>query len=109
MLKNGQHLTIQAEVEDDGQFEPGQILTPFAGETGENEQNRAEHSGREASRSIEEQDEQIQPSLVSTGGAGMDVDISQVGKFKSKYITSIEKFNIHFLLAVLLLTLSLIL
>ena len=76
MLKNGQHLNIQAEVE---QFEPDQTSTLLTEETGVSEQKGAGHSRREASRLMsEEQCEHIQSSLATSGGAGMDMHRSQV-------------------------------
>ena len=61
MLKNGKHLTLPAEIEDinDGQFEPGQTSTPLTGGSRLYEKNMEGLSGREASRSLfEEQNEQ---------------------------------------------------
>ena len=82
MLKNGQHLNIQAEVgeNNDRQPEPDQTSTPLPQEAGlSNQQSREGHSGSGPSRSLlEEQDEHIQSSLASTRGSQMDMHRSQV-------------------------------
>ena len=81
MLKNGQHLNIQAEVGDinGGQFERDQTSTQLTEEAGVSEQNGAGHSRRESSRLLsEEQGEHTQSSLASSTGAGMDMHSSQV-------------------------------
>ena len=61
MIKNGEHLTLPAEVGgiSDGQFKPDQTSTPLIGGNGLNEKNREVHLGRGTSRSMfEEQHEQ---------------------------------------------------
>ena len=81
MLKNGQHLNLQAEVGEinDRQSEPDQTSTPLRQEAGSNEQSREGHSVSGTSRSLlEERDEHIQSSLASTRGAEMDMHRSQV-------------------------------
>ena len=81
MLKNGQHLNLQAEVGEinDRQSEPDQTSTPLQQEAGSNEQSREGHSVSGTSRSLlEERDEHIQSSLASTRGAEMDMHRSQV-------------------------------
>ena len=82
MIKNGEHLTLPADVGDinDGQFEPEQTSTPLAGGTTPSEQNKVGQSEEGASRSLfEEQHEHAESSLASTAGAEMETQRSQVG------------------------------
>ena len=83
MLKNGEHLTLPAEVGDinDRQFEPELTSTLQTGGTRLSRQNKEGHGNSEegASRSLfGEQHEHVQSSLASTAEEQMETQRSQV-------------------------------